>query len=503
MDSTKPINKNMDTELRRLPRMNYDFQRTVNNIYAALLSNVKIEWPEGEGIPKSIEDTLLHDIFIQLCTHGMVGEILIVRPNTDPTKNRAHEPRIESARRFIGSFQTPDGFDISWKPEKENSMLGNIEVFVHNYPIEEDMVDEIAQDAVSDNKWLFNGWLSAYLPREIQFRTMNNSSFFNFIRLSEGYLRRSMNIPEMMKGMPDSRLAHEVDIFLANTPDLNGNIVLPHEYHSQISFAKTASRTNPPNTPGWNYSNVLPSGMSEEVIMPSQISSLALNELRAECYINLTESQINLAQQIRRAVESALIYFYAKFLQKDRYAYYVMLEARRQIESICQFLEEKIPFTDVTYWLVFPDIPRNDVDALLSIVEPSQMRENTADMNPFLREKTTNFTITDAGLTNVKKRRGVRTTQMVETRNSKKKRLLTIEDQTETSIRDSPVLAAALAPFIVKEPKNTTLTTPPVFSWAPLKNILYKEEKNGEANRSRTSAGERKKKPPKKSTTAQ
>lgn len=517
MDDNKPINKNLDAELRRLPRMNYDFQRTVENVYAALFSNVKIEWPEGEGIPKTMEDRLLHDIFIQLCTHGMVGEILLIRPNTDPTRKEPHEPRIESTQRFIGTFHTPDGFDINWKPEKENKLLHNVEVFVHNYPIEEDVVEEVEQELVTESKWVFNGWLSAYLPREVQFRSMNNSSFWNFIRLSEGYLRRSMNIPEMMKGMPDTRLAHEVDIFLANTPDLKGNIVLPHEYNSQISFAKSASRANPPNMPGWNYSNVLPSGMTEDVIMPSQISSLALNELRAECYINLIESQINLAQQIRRAVESAVIYFYAHFLQKDHYNYYVMMEARRQIESICLFLEHKVTFTEVSYWLVFPDIAPNDVNALLNVVGLTEMRENTSEMNEFLREQTTFYAITDDGFVNMRKRKSGRDTRMVETRSAKKQRLAIVDKSKNargttdkdgqalelTTIRESPILAAAFAPFIVKEPKNKTLTTPPVFSWAPLKNILYKEEKNAEGKRTKSSASERKKKPTKKSTTAQ
>jgi hypothetical protein len=301
---------------------------------------------------------------------------------------------------------------------------------------------------------------------------MSNSAFRSFIRSSEGFLRRRLDVAELMKGMPDSRMARDVENFLKETDELHGQIVLPKEYSTQTNFAKTVARANPPNTPGWSHDNIVPPGMVEEVIMPSQISTTLLAEAKRGMYTGIIESHIHAAAHIRQVVETAVVYFYNEFLRKDRYDYYVMLEARRQVESVCQFIEKKTSFDEVEYWLILPQVPPRDKDALLQTLSGAVSGEDYDagmggnSMNPFLEAQTTT-------LKGRKKR-----TRIAQA--SQKIALFKYDDDEDQNIRCSPVLTAALAPFIVKQPdRHRAAGEVPTFKWGAVKNILPEEESNG------------------------
>lgn len=465
----QPVNKRMDDDLRLMMRMSPDFSRTVNDIANALFSNVTIVWP-GNSDPGPLETrALLVDIYQQLCTHGIAGKALVIAPNRDPTKNRLHAPHLASFQRFRGYFFFNSPFDVYWDEEDESVVLTNKAIFTHQLPIQVQPLEETIEPV----SWAFDGWLTTYLDSEMQMQSMSNSAFHSFIRSSEGFLRRRLDVPELMKGMPESRLARDVENFLAETQELRGQIVLPKEYAAQSSFAKSVTASNPPNMKCWPYKNIVPPGMVEEVVMPSQISTALLADNKRERYTAIIESHIHAAAYIRQVIETAIVYFYNEFLRKDRYDYYVMLEARRQAESICNYVEKKIAFSEVSYWLLLPNVPANNEPALMQALnEPSASSELISgnSMNPYLEQQTTSLT---------RKKR----MRAMPPRNTKKLTLPNDDDNEDQNIRCSPILAAAYAPFIVKTPDvHRAAGEVPTFTWGAVKNILPEEENGYKRN---------------------
>lgn len=493
------INAELDADLRRMPRMNPHMQRTIHNIFSALIANVEIEWPAHcDPGPMAQRDMLL-DVYTQLCTHGIVGGVLNIERSRDPTRHALHAPLFSGVNRFVGCFHHMHTNTIEWKPDEPDDAFANVAVFVHRFPYEDATIGantrEVNMNTVTR---MFDGWLSLYLDVEIQMRSMSNSAFRSFIRSSEGFLRRHLDIDKMLKSMPESRMSKEVDTFLAETQDLRGAVALPSEYRAQMSFAKRAAADNAPNTPGWPHDRILPPGMEEEITMPTQISTGILSEMREELYINIVEMQHHAASTVRHVVEAALIFFYNAFFRPDRYAYYVMLEARRQVESVCQFVERKIEFDDVSYWLILPDVA-DDEQALLDAVHAPYQREDddhvTTNMNPYLQH----VTPVSYAATKLRKRPALVAPKPYISKNQVTRKRptpvgesqLTNEHELECiDIRASRVLRNALAPFIVEAPKHPqTAGVVPTFKWPPVKNILPEDEKpNGGKRPSSTSS---------------
>jgi hypothetical protein len=472
------LNVEMDTNLRRMPYMNPYMKNTIHNLFSALIANVEIEWPANCDPGPMAQRAMLLDIYTQLCTHGVVGGVLNIAKNQNPMRRQIHAPLFSGTNRFVGQFHLAQMNEIQWTPDTEdNDFLRNIAVFVYRLPYQ-DIVPE-----TFETQWIFDGWLSLYLDIEIQMRSMSNSAFRSFIRSSEGFLRRRLDIPEMLKGMPESKMAKEVETYLAETQDIRGAVALPHEYRAQVSFAKTAAQEHAPNTPGWPHDRVLPPGMTEDIVMPSQISTGILSDMRSELYNGIIEMQHHAASTIRSVVEAAILYFYNVFFRPDCYAYFLMLEARRQVESICQFVEHKIEFSEVEYWLILPTVEHN-AEALLTAIHASVSSEsedgNASDsMNPYLRQITVqsyNATKGQKVVKSVKRPRSVRL-------------LRREEKEEECDIRASRVLRNALAPFIVDPPKHPhTAGVVPTFNWPPVKNILPDDEKDKSNGRKRSTS---------------
>lgn len=202
--------------------------------------------------------------------------------------------------------------------------------------------------------------------------------------------------------------------------------------------------------------------------MPNQIGTTLLTEDKRELYTSIIESHTYAAAHIRQVIEAALIYFYNAFLRKDRYEYYVMLEARRQVETVCQYVEKKLKFEQVEYWLILPRVPPADERALLMTLGmpvPSELADPTEgdSMNPQLE-----------AVVNRTRQKRARKDAVSSTTTA-----LALYSN-PNNIRNSPTLAAALAKFIVPAfDPHSAAGAVPVFKWGAVKNILPEEESNG------------------------